>query len=59
MSDRFGAVTGRITAGLFMMGGVLGQSVRVYATALVIELLTGWSLGHSILVIAAFAILWT
>ena len=33
--------------------------MRVYATALVIELLTGWSLGHSILVIAAFAILWT
>ena len=59
MSDRFGAVTGRITAGLFMIGGVLGQSVRVYATALVIELLTGWSMGHSILVIAAFAILWT
>ena len=59
MSDRLGPVVGRVTAGLFMVGGVLGQSVRVYATALVIELLTGWSMGQSILVIAAFAILWT
>ena len=59
MSDRLGPVVGRVTAGLFMVGGVLGQSVRVYATALVIELLTGWSMGQSILVITAFAILWT
>jgi len=59
MGDRLGPVVGRVTAGLFMVGGVLGQSVRVYATALVIELLTGWSMGQSILVIAAFAILWT
>ena len=46
MSDRLGPVVGRVTAGLFMVGGVLGQSVRVYATALVIELLTGWSMGQ-------------
>ena len=59
MSDRLGPRLGRITAGLFIVGGVLGQSVRVFATALVIELLTGWSMGHSILIIAAFAILWT
>lgn len=59
MSDRLGPVVARVTAGLFLIGGVLGQSVRVYATALVIELLTGWSMGQSILVIAAFAILWT
>lgn len=59
MSDRLGPVVGRVTAGLFMIGGVLGQSVRVYATALVVELLTGWSMGQSILVIAVFAILWT
>jgi SSS family solute:Na+ symporter len=59
MSDRLGPVVGSVTAGLFMVGGVLGQSVRVYATALVIELLTGWSMGQSIFVIAVFAIFWT
>ena len=59
MSDRLGAGIGRLTAGLFIVGGILGQSVRVYATALVFELLTGWSMAESISVIALFAILWT
>jgi len=33
--------------------------VRVYATALVLELMTGWDLADSIVFIAAFAVLWT
>ena len=59
MSDRLGVGIGRLTTGLFIVGGILGQSVRVYATALVFELLTGWSMAESITVIALFAILWT
>ena len=38
---------------------MLGQSVRVYATALVLELLTGWTLAESILIITCFSIAWT
>jgi len=59
MEDRLGAVVGRITAGMFFLGGVLGQGVRVYATALVLELITGWSLAASIVLIAVFAVIWT
>ena len=59
MEDRLGAAVGRITAGMFFLGGILGQGVRVYATALVLELLTGWNLAESIAIIAAFSILWT
>ena len=59
ISQRLGATAGRLTAAMFILGGILGQSVRVYATALVLELLTGWTMGLSILVIAVFAILWT
>lgn len=59
MEDRLGPVVGRITAGLFFLGGILGQGVRVYATALVLELITGWSLTESIVLIALFSILWT
>jgi SSS family transporter len=59
MEDRLGAVVGRITAGLFFLGGILGQGVRVYATALVLELITGWSLTESIVLIAMFSVLWT
>ena len=57
MSNRLGADIGRLTAGLFIVGGILGQSVRVSATALVFELLSGWSMVDSITVIALFAIL--
>lgn len=59
MSDRLGPVVGRITAGMFFLGGILGQGVRVYATALVLELVTGWSLGQSIIIIGVFSVLWT
>lgn len=59
MADRLGPVVGRITAGMFFLGGILGQGVRVYATALVLELITGWSLSESIVLIAVFAVLWT
>jgi solute:Na+ symporter, SSS family len=59
MTDRLGPVIGRITAGMFFLGGILGQGVRVYATALVLELITGWSMMTSIAVIALFAVLWT
>ena len=59
MSDRLGPVIGRITAGMFFLGGILGQGVRVYATALVLELMTGWSITESIVTIAMFAMLWT
>ncbi len=59
MEDRLGPVVGRITAGMFILGGILSQGVRVYATALVLELVTGWSLTESIVLIALFSVLWT
>lgn len=59
MEDRLGPVVGRITASMFFLGGILGQGVRVYATALVLELVTGWNLTESIVLIAVFAVLWT
>ena len=56
---RLGLRAGQLISGLFLVGGVLGQSVRVYATALVLELLTGWALAESILIITCFSIAWT
>ena len=56
---RLGLRAGQLISGLFLVGGVLGQSVRVYATALILELLTGWALAESILIITCFSIAWT
>jgi SSS family solute:Na+ symporter len=46
--DRLGPVFGRVSALLFFIGAVLGQGVRVYAVALVLELLTGLGSGWCI-----------
>lgn len=50
--DRLGPVVGRVSALLFFVGAVLGQGVRIYAVALVLELLTGlgfaWCVALSI-----------
>jgi len=39
--DKLGPVFGKISAFMFFVGAVLGQGVRVFAVALVLELLTG------------------
>lgn len=39
--DKLGPVFGKLSALLFFIGAVLGQGVRVFAVALVLELLTG------------------
>lgn len=50
--DRLGPAAGKASAVLFFIGAVLGQGVRVYAVALVLELLTGlgfaWCIALSI-----------
>ena len=50
--DRLGSGVGRVSALLFFVGAVLGQGVRIYAVALVLELLTGlgfeWCVALSI-----------
>ena len=59
MGNRLGRPARTVTTGLFMLGAVLGQSVRVLLTALVLELMTGLPLGVSIWVIGAIAVAWT
>ena len=45
MGDQLGAGVRRMTTGLFMIGGILGQAARVYVTAVVIEVLAAEQLG--------------
>jgi len=59
MGEQLGAGVGQVTTGLFFLGAVLGQGVRVYATALVLETITGWPLAWSIWTIGLISILWT
>lgn len=59
MANWLGAPVRNVTAGLFVLGAVLGQSVRVYLTALVLQLITGMPLTAAIWLIGAAAVVWT
>lgn len=59
MAHRLGPGVKGLTTALFMLGTILGQSVRVLVPAMVLRTVTPLSMTQSIIVIAVFAILWT
>lgn len=59
MANWLGAPVRNVTTGLFVLGAVLGQSVRVMLTAIVLELITGIPLSYSIWLIGAASVGWT
>lgn len=56
---RLGEPARRMTTGLFMLGAVLSQGVRVLLTALILEQIAGVPLSASIWIIGAVAVAWT
>ena len=59
LEARFGPETRRFTSAIFMVTRLLADSVRLFATAIPLTLVTGWSLVTSILVIGALTFIYT
>lgn len=59
MGNRLGEGVRRLVTGLFSLGAVLGASVRVVVTAVILRAVTGMDAITCIVVIGAFAVLWT
>ena len=59
MGDRLGEGVRRLVTGLFSLGAILGQSVRVLVTAIVLQVVTGMDAWVCICAIGAVAVLWT
>lgn len=59
MAHRLGRGVKGLTTALFMLGSILGQSVRVLVPAMVLRTVTPLSMTQSIIVIAVFAVVWT
>lgn len=57
--EHLGPPARTVTNGLFVLGSVLGQSVRVLLTALILEQIAGVALWQSIWIIAGITIVWT
>lgn len=59
LEARFGVGTRRLTSAIFMVTRLLADSVRLFATAIPLTLVTGWSLATSVVVIGALTFLYT
>src|SRR6266508_1485596 len=59
LERRFGPVARRTAAGVFMLTRALGDSVRVFATAIPLAVITRWSLPAGILAVGVVTVFYT
>jgi solute:Na+ symporter, SSS family len=59
LESRFGLPTRRFASGIFMFTRALADGVRLFATAIPLALITGWSYPASILVIGVLTLVYT
>jgi SSS family transporter len=59
LEERFGLGARRFTSGIFMVTRLLADSVRLFATAIPLALITGWPYGISIAVIGVLTLIYT
>jgi SSS family transporter len=59
LERRFGIGVRRFTSGIFMLTRLLADSVRLFATAIPLALITGWSYPVSIAVIGVLTVIYT
>jgi len=59
LEDRFGAGTRRLTSAIFMLTRLMADSVRLFATAIPLSLVTGWPLALSVVVIGIVTFVYT
>ncbi len=59
MGQRLGEGVKKLVTVLFSLGAVLGQSVRVLVTAIILKTVTGMPMWGCIAVIGVFAMIWT
>lgn len=59
MGSRLGEGVRKLVTILFSIGAILGQSVRVLVTAIILQTVTGFSATACIMIIGIFAVAWT
>ena len=59
LETRFGAPTRRLASAVFLAIRALGDSVRVFATAIPLAIVTHWSLATSVLVVVCVTLVYT
>ena len=59
LGDRFGPKIQKLASSIFMITRVLADGIRFLAVAVIVQLITGWSLSFSILIIGMVTLIYT
>lgn len=59
LESRFGTGTRRLTSSVFLVTRALGDAVRVFASAIPMALVTGWSVPTSIIAVGVITMIYT
>ncbi|MCJ7801386.1 MAG: sodium:solute symporter, partial [Candidatus Marinimicrobia bacterium] len=59
LGERFGPKIQKLASGTFMITRVLADGIRFLAVAVIVQLITGWSLSNSILIIGIITLIYT
>ncbi len=59
LERRFGPLARRVAAGIFLLTRALGDSVRVFATAIPLAIITRWSMAAGILAVGVVTVFYT
>lgn len=59
LETRFGQPTRRVASAVFMTVRALGDSVRVFASAIPLTIVTGWSIPTSVVVVGVVTVVYT
>lgn len=58
IENRLGTGVSQLSRGLFFVGVVLSQAVRLLATALILSVITGLSIVECIIIMGVFSVIW-
>lgn len=59
IENRLGAGPAHLSRGLFLGGAVLGHGVRLLTVAMLLGVVVDLPIGHSVLIMGVFAVIWT
>ncbi|MEE8341399.1 MAG: sodium:solute symporter, partial [Candidatus Neomarinimicrobiota bacterium] len=59
LGEKFGIKIQKLASGIFMLTRVLADGIRFLAVAVIVQLITGWSISTSIIIIGVFTLIYT
>lgn len=59
LGERFGSGIQKLSSGVFLVTRILADGIRFLATAVIVQVLTGWSLPFAVLIIGIVTLIYT